>query len=366
MSSDRRAQALHSWACEAMTAMMGETPAATELSMVSGDASFRRYFRLTTSGTFPLLPGETRPAVSHLLVDAPPDKEDNPRFVRIAGLLRSHGLRTPRVHARDYDQGFLLLEDFGDELLLPALDSARARSDEAGVDDLYSAALRALLDIQAIPADTAALPPYDRSLLQREMRLFDWWFCTRLLGWTLTEEEHDLVSRTYAFLEDEVLAHAQVVVHRDYHSRNLMLLSGAPQEAPGIIDFQDAVIGSWLYDPVSLLRDCYIVWPPERVEAWLQAFASQARERGIVDARAAESAQRDFDLMGLQRHLKVIGIFARLSLRDGKDRYLADIPVALDYVMQVLPRQPELHDFHAWFRDRVLPAARDTLPERST
>ncbi len=378
---DQRKSALSAWARRCLEELAGlrqhsETSralTAAPVETVSGDASFRRYFRIRLS--VPLQSSEADgvaefdellSATSFVLVDAPTVHEDCHKFVRIAGLLRDAGLLTPRVIRVDYEQGFMLLEDFGDTLYLPQLLGSRAAGDDAA-DTLYQSAMAALVELQA-RGKGGELAPYDRALLRREMLLFDEWFCERFLGLDLTAAERALLDHTWTFLEDAALAQTQVCVHRDYHSRNLMSLQDGIAHAPGVIDFQDAVRGACTYDLVSLLRDCYIVWPQERVRAWALDFRRRAVQREILAAggEGAEGAfLRDFDLMGLQRHIKVIGIFCRLNLRDGKPRYMADVPLVIDYVVRVASLHPEMKPFNDWFQDRVLPMAMPRLLEFS-
>ncbi|MES3007057.1 MAG: phosphotransferase [Pseudomonadota bacterium] len=373
---DQRKSALSAWARRCLTELAGLRPesdtaralAAAPVETVSGDASFRRYFRIRLAaplsgagGIFQQTQslGELLNNVNFVLVDAPPAHEDCHKFVRIAGLLRDAGLLTPRVIQVDYEQGFMLLEDFGDTLYLPRLLESKESGDTAA-DTLYQAAMAALIELQA-RGKGGELAPYDRALLRREMALFDEWFCERFLGLTLSEQERALLDETWTFLEDAALAQTQVCVHRDYHSRNLMILHDDIAHAPGVIDFQDAVLGACTYDLVSLLRDCYIVWPQERVRAWALQFHEQAVLRGILPAGKEASFLRDFDLMGLQRHIKVIGIFCRLNLRDGKVRYMADVPLVIDYVLRVAAMHPEMKPFLDWFQNNVLPIAQPKL-----
>ncbi len=310
---------------------------ALALTMVSGDASFRRYYRL--SGCSPSL----------VAVHAPPDKERNLEFTRIAGLLRGAGVHAPQVLAFEPVQGFLLLEDLGDSLL-------RASLDEGSVERLYGLAMHTLLGIQRAPvaAEDWELPPYSDALLRQEMGLFPDWFLQRLLGIDPTGEESALISRTFDTLAASALAQPRVLVHRDYHSRNLMLLE---DDTLGVIDFQDAVQGPVTYDLVSLLRDCYVSWPPAQVRHWASAYSEQAAAAGVMPPVPQEQFLRWFDLMGLQRHIKVLGIFARLWLRDGKPGYLRDLPLVLRYTLDVASAHPETADFAVWFRARVLPEA---------
>lgn len=284
---------------------------------VSGDASFRRYFRLRFDDR------------SWIAVDAPPEQEDSRPFVALAARLGEAGLHVPRVLASDLGRGFMLLTDLGDTLYLDALNPASA-------DDLYGAALDALLRLQAIPATD--LPAYDAALLMREMELFRDWYLQRHLGVVLDAPAHAVLDVSFAALCEAALAQPRVFVHRDYHSRNLMVC--APN--PGILDFQDAVHGPVTYDLVSLLRDCYIAWPEAQVEAWVEAYRLRALAVGLLPATDAATFRRWFDWMGVQRHLKAIGIFARLQHRDGKPAYLQDIPRTLGYVRQVAGRYPEL------------------------
>jgi aminoglycoside/choline kinase family phosphotransferase len=308
-----------------------------DLEMVSGDASFRRYYRL--SGCSP----------SRIAVHAPPDKERNLEFTRIAALLRAAGVRAPEVLAFEPQQGFLLLEDLGDRLLRPALD-------EGSVERLYDAALQTLLAIQRAPTAGTGweLADYAQPLLEQEMQLFPEWFLRRLRGMEPTAAEVAGIHGLFNLLTAEALAQPQVLVHRDYHSRNLMLLDAGEL---GVIDFQDAVRGPVTYDLVSLLRDCYVSWPPERVDAWALGYAARAADAGIMPPMPADRFLRCFDLMGLQRHIKVLGIFARLWLRDGKAGYLRDLPLVIHYTLTVAQRHPDTRDFADWFRQRVLPVA---------
>lgn len=361
---DQRKSALSAWARECLenpglNGLANASPllglAQAEVETVSGDASFRRYFRIRVT------------SLSWVLVDAPPAHEDCHRFVRIARLFREAGLLTPRVLAVDYEQGFMLLEDFGDTLYLPTLLQGRAAHDDSA-DQLYTAAMNALVELQ-VNGKSSELAPYDRKLLRTELSLFDTWFCERFLELTLTDEEKALLDRTWTFLEDAALAQPQVCVHRDYHSRNLMILENDLHHAPGVIDFQDAVVGACTYDLVSLLRDCYIVWPQERVREWALQFRAAAVRRGILADTAESSAERflrDFDLMGLQRHIKVIGIFCRLNLRDGKQRYMADVPLVIDYVVSVAAQHPEMAEFMRWFQSRILPLALPRLEKHAS
>lgn len=306
-------------------------PPAPVLAPLNGDAGFRQYFRLDS----------TPPLIA---VYAPPDKENNPAFVAKGGAMKRAGVNVPRVYAVDFQQGFMLQQDLGDDLLLPRLNPQT-------LDDLYGRAERELARIQRVAADGAVFPPYDQTLLRQEMNLFPQWFVADLLACNLSPEEENLLDETFKMLEDSALAQPQVVVHRDYHSRNLLL---AADGGLGVVDFQDAVIGAFSYDLVSLLKDCYIRWPAELVRQRALTFlAARASELGV--AVAPEQLVRWFDFMGLQRHIKVLGIFARLWLRDGKARYLDDLPLVMRYTLEVAAAYPELAHFHQWFVDKLLP-----------
>lgn len=340
---DQRREDLAQWAA-AMIRQHAEYDVKTDMTMVSGDASFRRYFRLHYLNH------------SWIAVDAPADKEDNPRFVTIARAWYNHHVAVPKVIAHDFERGFMLLEDFGDQLLWPALHAPA--TERAQVIALYEQAIAQLLHIQTLPVQ--ALPPYDAELLDREMALFRDWLCVQQLGMTLTDEEKTLLIDTFALLKASALAQPQVAVHRDFHSRNLMLRNDG---SLGVIDFQDAVAGPATYDLVSLLRDCYVRWPADMVEELAASYWEQARPLGIYLGEWSRF-QRDFDLMGLQRHLKAAGIFARLNLRDGKSGYLNDIPNTCQYLLQVSARYPELAAFHQWLQQVFMPQL-GSLPSSS-
>ncbi|MCC6172565.1 MAG: phosphotransferase, partial [Gammaproteobacteria bacterium] len=248
------------------------------------------------------------------------------------------------------ERGFVLLEDLGSTPFLSRL------ADPAQVEPLYGDALAALARIQADGRDAAReLAPYDAAVLEREMALMPEWFCERHLGLVLDDADRALLRTTHDFLIAEALAQPRVFVHRDYHSRNLMVI---PQRNPGIIDFQDALAGPVGYDLVSLLKDCYVGWPRARVEGWVAAYRARLRAAGFVEGAGASDAEflRWFDLIGLQRHLKVLGIFARLWYRDGKSGYLADLPLTLHYVRDACARHAELADFGRWLETRIAPS----------
>jgi hypothetical protein len=313
---DTRLELLGEWLA-GLPASHGLRPAT--LRPASDDASFRRYFRV-----------DADPAHGGTLVamDAPPPMEDCRPFVHAAGVLRRSGVTVPRVLEADLARGLLLLEDFGSITYLSRLDAASAPA-------LYADATRALVAMQ-VAGDAAAFPAYDRELLLRELRLYPDWYVARHKGVALTDAERATLEAAFEAILSNVLAQPTVTVHRDYHSRNLMVLPG--ERNPGILDFQDAVHGPITYDLVSLLRDAYVRWDEEQVLDWAIRSWERARAAGLPMPAAFGDFYRDFEWMGLQRHLKVLGIFARLHHRDGKDRYLADMPVVLGYVRDVVRR----------------------------
>ncbi|MEN8169837.1 MAG: phosphotransferase [Pseudomonadota bacterium] len=300
-----------------------------EIAPASSDASFRRYFRIQFDGE------------SRIAMDAPPQQEDSRPFVAVGQALYQAGLNVPQILKQDLEQGFLLLSDLGSQQYLDVLS-------EQNVERLYGDAMGALAVMQTC-APTEDIPPYDEALLKQEMALFSDWFLTTHLGLELSEKEQRLLDDTFNVLAASALEQPQVFVHRDFHSRNLMVA----EHNPGILDFQDAVHGPVTYDLVSLLRDCYITWSREQVEEWVQGYHDIALDHGIIRQPMSEQFLRWFDLMGVQRHLKAIGIFARLNHRDGKPGYLDDIPRTLAYVEEVAGRYPELSGFAEFLRERV-------------
>jgi aminoglycoside/choline kinase family phosphotransferase len=278
-----------------------------DIRPASADASFRRYFRVSDQNS-----GQT-----FIVMDAPPDKEDCQPFVHITSLLRSVDVNAPEIIAMDLDRGFLLLADLGDRQYLDHLD-------ENTSNRLYTDALTALINMQRIQDH---LPAYDEQRLNDEMGLFEPWYLNRHLGIELDKQQKSVLENIFNLLIDSALQQPQVFVHRDYHSRNLMLVD---DNNPGVIDYQDAVIGPITYDLVSLFKDCYIEWPRNWIETWLDEYL---RLTSIDIPVERDRFVRWFDLMGVQRHLKVLGIFARLNYRDGKSQYLDDLPLTLKYVV---------------------------------
>lgn len=318
---------------------------APQLAPITNDASFRRYFRVMVDG------------VSHIVMDAPPDKENCKPFIEIAQRLRASGLNAPQIVASHLEQGFLLLTDLGCQLYLPVLNEAL---NETPAENLYGDALNALIVMQThISSD--GLPLYDHRFLHNEMGLFTEWLLGKHLNILLSSTERTNLERCFQLLSAAALSQPQVFVHRDYHSRNLMVV---PEHNPGILDFQDAVKGPVTYDLVSLLRDCYIAWPKDFVNEWLFSHYTTLIEQSEILV-GVEKTQflHWFDWMGIQRHLKASGIFARLYHRDGKAGYLKDIPRTLNYVAEVASDYPELTVLHQLVSERVLPAVQKSLNE---
>ena len=309
------------------------------LQRASEDASFRSYLRLETGSQ------------SLIVMDAPPEHEPCDRFIAVAEKLRSAGLNAPEIVASNLEDGFLLLTDFGS---LDYLSQLNSQSE----GQLYADALAALLTMQT-QADKAGLADYDEALLLRELDLFHDWFLLELLGIELNASQQSIWQETRQMLVANALGQPQVFVHRDYHSRNLMVVD---QHNPGILDFQDAVSGPLTYDLASLLRDCYIAWPIERVEQLALGYHDSVRARELVEVDA-EQFMRWFNLMGIQRHLKVAGIFSRLKIRDGKSRYLDDIPLTLAYLQQVSALETSTAGLSALLEQLQLQQRVASLPE---
>src|SRR3990167_4537017 len=289
------------------------------LAPASADASFRRYFRATFAD------GHTM-----IVMDAPPQHEDCGPFIRVAELFGEAGVQVPKVLAQNIEQGFLLLSDLGSTTYLAALDDASA-------DRLYREANDALVKIQ-LASRPNVLPDYGEALLAREMRLFPEWYVGKHLGVTMTAAQQEVLEQAFALLNRNILAQGRGYVHRDYHSPNLMVCDNNP----GILDFQDAVYGAITYDLVSLLKDAYIRWDEERVLDWAVRYWEKARKASLPVPADFGEFYRDFEWMGAQRHLKVLGIFARLYHRDGKEGYLKDMPLVMEYLRKACDRYRQL------------------------
>ncbi|MFP5419258.1 MAG: aminoglycoside phosphotransferase family protein [Gammaproteobacteria bacterium] len=312
-----RLHALEAWTAR----QLGED--SIEIAPASADASFRRYFRATAKGR------------DYIVMDAPPAHEDCRPFVRVARLFADAGVHVPQVLAQDLEQGFLLLSDLGNTTYLAALEEAG--TSPARARELYLAANDALIRIQ-LSSRPGVLPEYDRALLTRELQLFPEWYVGKHLGARLSDEQKQSLEAVFERLLANNLAQPQVFVHRDWHSRNLMVTD----PNPGILDFQDAVYGPITYDLASIYRDAYIKWDEELQLDWVIRYWEKARAAGLPVHPDFGDFWRDFEWMGAQRHIKVLGIFARLYHRDGKDGYLKDMPLVMDYLRRVCERYGEL------------------------
>ena len=319
---DIRLQQLRNWISSELAI------APFEIEPASADASFRRYFRVTTGSQ------------SYIAMDAPPEKEDVRPFLNAAEALSTVDVNVPEVFHENVEQGFLLLEDFGDRIYLDEL------LEEP--ESLYRHAIDALLKVQRGDTDNTArhIPRYDHDKLLEELDLFENWFINKHLGETLNADSELVLAQTKELLIEACLEQPQVWVHRDYHSRNLMITDS---NSPGVIDFQDMVIGPIAYDLASIFKDCYIEWPRDRQLSWLAEYHAKAIQELALTPFSLDELIRWYDLTGLQRHLKVLGIFCRLNYRDGKEVYLGDLPLVASYTLEVLEHYPELKDFKDHF-----------------
>ncbi len=320
----RTAQRLH-WA----RAALGDPD--TQLDRASVDAGFRSYWRATSTRG------------SHIIMDSPPGLEDVRPWLRMHDLLEPHGVRVPHILARDEDNGFLLLEDLGGPTL------ARAITEDTA-DAWFDAAFEQLIRLQSIPVP-GGLGSFGEALLQRDAGLFDEWFLQRHLGLQLDCGETEALQLAQRRLMDNALQQPQVLTHRDFMPRNLMPVS----DGPAVLDFQDLVRGPIAYDPVSLFKDAFLSWPLDRVDAWLARYHAKALVAGLP-VRPWPQFLRDADWMGIQRHLKILGIFVRLRDRDGKGHYFEDAPRFIRYLDEVLPRHPELDGLQQLLQHRIKPA----------
>jgi len=307
----------------------------------SSDASFRRYYRVVLS--------DGGSQASYIIMDAPVEHEDCRPFIKVSREMQAMGLHVPEVIAEDVSQGFLLLTDLGTTTYLTVL----RKNEQSRVDKLYNDALRSLVQLQSRGQKAAQdLPAYDEALLRTEMSLFKVWLLEKQLDYSLTSEEEKQWEDVQNRLVQSALNQPKVYVHRDYHSRNLMISDG---ERPGILDFQDAVYGPLTYDAVSLIRDCYIEWPEEQVIEWQRSYFLQLCKVGLASHDEWQGFVKAMDLMGIQRHLKAAGIFARLLHRDGKDGYIDDIPLTLNYILQNAKKYPETAFLAKFLDDKILP-----------
>ena len=330
MPSDLRLEQLSRW--------VHKSKPNAKLASASADASFRRYFRVYDQEQ------------TWIAMDAPPEKENLVPFIDVGERLLAASVHAPVIYQSDLEQGFLLMDDLGSVPNLTELNAETA-------DRLYLDALKALVKIQS--ANSNQLPSYEEELLQTELMLMPEWFLNKHLEIELQDSEKSALEAVFALLVDNALEQPQVFVHRDYHSRNLMITS---ENNPGVIDYQDAVLGPICYDLASILRDCYIVWPESSVKRWVEDYRRLAIEANLLsDEVDPEQFKRWFDLIGLQRHLKVLGIFARLSHRDGKHNYLNDLPLTLSYVLSVAERYTETSALIDIFRRYEIPQRIGTI-----
>ena len=309
----QRIERLRAWVASVLPAPL------VDLQPASADASFRRYFRASTAeGSF-------------VVMDAPPSHEDCGPWLRIAHLFRAAGANTPEIFAENLAEGFILMSDLGSTTYLSALN-------EDSADRLYRDANASLIKIQ-LASQPGVLPPYDEALLRRELDLFPDWYVAKYLGVTLSDAQRTLLETVFRALLDNNLAQPKVFVHRDWHSRNLMLTDA---NNPGVVDFQDAVYGPITYDLVSIYKDAYIAWDEDRLLDWVVRYWEAAKKAGLPVDPDFGAFYRDFEWMGAQRHIKVLGIFARLCHRDGKDGYLKDMPLVMNYLRRACERYREL------------------------
>lgn len=331
LSPHEREQQLSHWVAHLLECPPDSIP----LNPITSDAGFRRYFRFSNPSAW-------------LAVDAPPQTEDSRQFIALARYLSEQHVHTPKIFAADETVGFLLVEDFGDELLHRQFTPKNAET-------LYRQTFNTLLRLQACPDQPTLIPRYDRALLRRELEIFTEWFVSNLMGYSLSHTETAMLNELFVALEDSALEQPQALVHRDFHSRNLII---RPDGNLGVIDFQGALWGGCTYDLVSLLRDCYVRWPANLVTGLALEYRQAAITAGLLNSNIDEQTYLGwFDLMGLQRHIKVLGIFARLNLRDNKPHYLSDLPLVIRYTLEVADAYPALKPFADWFRTRLLPLA---------
>jgi aminoglycoside/choline kinase family phosphotransferase len=331
-SSDLRLSALHTWLSQLSEFNLN----VASMEIASADASFRRYFRIWDQ--------EQR---SFIVMDAPPPAEDVKPFIQIDQLFASLNLSVPKIFAQEIEQGFLLLSDFGNTMYSHVLNHDSAHK-------LYMDAIDSLILLQN-QSQPDVLPEYDREFLLRELQLFPEWYLEKHCGAQLTDKQKATINQVFDALLANIMAQPQVFVHRDFHSRNLMVLE---RGNPGIIDFQGALYGPITYDLVSLLRDAYIQWDEEMVLDWAIRYWEKAKRAGLPVQTDIDEFYRDFEFMGLQRHIKILGIFARLAIRDGKEQYLNDIPVVLEYVRKALGRYNNLIPLM-----RIMDEIHDTAPK---
>ena len=357
------------WAAQ----QLGCAPSQVALAFVAGDASPRRYYRVTTSADAITRERSKGPhSGDSRIAMVSPASENNEAFLHVSKKFAEFDLRTPEVWAQSLAKGWFLLEDFGDQLLLPVLSASASASASAAASGLYQSALNTLATLAAIPCDGSDIPIYDIQRLRSEFAIFPEWFLSGLLNINVDDEAQERMENLSEYLGTIFNDQPIVWVHRDFHSRNLMLLDDGDL---GVIDFQDAVLGPITYDPASILKDCYIRLPRHEQLHLLDCHLEQLKAIDMSDLRppsrrtqdlatelaeiSAEQFQRWFDLTGLQRHLRVLGVFARLHLRDNKSGYLADLPLVIEYVREALTLTLATHksvaEFKDWFELDVMP-----------
>ena len=326
MLMSQRSIALHTW----LTHTLAMHPEQYSLTALAGDASFRRYFRLSYQDQ------------SFIIMDAPPEKESLTSFLAVGSLLATWKIYTPKVIAIENNMGFLLLEDFGDELLLHALNKCTEHH------VYYHGAMDIVLQMQNIAHDNLSLAAFDMQFMLNELNIFREWFLQAYLGLTIHTYDESLLNEQFISLIQCIAAQPKVFIHRDLHSRNLMLLSN--NRALGVIDFQDAMLGPFTYDLVSLLKDCYIQCSQNTISHYVQYFYKKSLYNGEYTLQQFIDA---FELCGIQRHLKILGVFARLHLRDNKSAYLRYLPLTLDYIMTSLAAQPKFLPLYSWLQTHI-------------
>jgi N-acetylmuramate 1-kinase len=328
-----RQNALHTW----LDNLVNNSP--FQLTPLAGDASFRRYFRLHHNTS------------SLVVMDAPPDKEGLSTFVKISHALTASGIRTPEILAFDLEQGFALLEDFGDALLFDDLESERTQTH-------YQLALNTLQKIQHCTVDAPKLASFNLNIMADELQLFRTWFLERWLGITLNQTEEKCLNQALTYITEHIIKQPQCFVHRDYHAQNLSLIGPENQKTLGVLDFQDAVQGPFTYDLVSLLKDARVTWPKETRLQWLNYFYD-----GLPNNHgwSRDAFEHGYQLCGLQLHLKILGLFCRLDQRDGKPQYLNHLPRVLNYVLESLPIEKPLYPFYDFMKTRVCPLFNEHL-----
>lgn len=319
-----------------------------EIIPIKNDASFRQYYRCTINGS------------SYVVMDAPPDKENILQFLKITNIFGQTDILVPEIIAYDLEQGFMVLSDFGDTWLLTMLLTTLKNATQAQtstqistqISTWYHSAIDSLIQIQKISSDGLEVPFFNADHIKLELSYFSEWFVSKLLKLSLSQAQLEIIHKTQNLLIQSATDEPQVMIHRDYHSRNLMVLQN---QTLGIIDYQDAMIGPMSYDLASLLKDCYIVWPKAQIESWLQYYYKKISSERLMSSSFSDF-KKSFELIGLQRHLKVLGVFSRLNLRDNKPHYLDDIPRIIQYVVSVISEYPELSGFHDLFVQDIIPA----------